>query len=86
MAIAIVKPFENRTIQNPYVFVRFSIGFCQNGGHLSGFQMIGLPISDPIQNLDLFQPELFFGHSKSRPVRISDPHCTEHLIIRFFWL
>ena len=48
LAIAIVP-----TIQNPDVFVQISNVFWQNGSHLSGFQMIGLPE--------------FRSHWKSRP-------------------
>ena len=54
-------------------FFRISNGLWQNGGHLSWFQMVRL--SDPIPNQDHLQPNLFSYHSKSRLVRISDPHC-----------
>ena len=55
---------------------------------LSGFQMVfnkmaaicpdfkwpGFKISDPIQNPDHLQTNLFFDHFKYGRVRISDPH------------
>ena len=62
LAMAVVP-----TIRKLDIFVRISNGFQQNGGPLSGFQMVGL--------LD------FRSHSKSRPLLdhskfgwISDPH------------
>ena len=67
------QPFEKLTIQNPDIFVRISnvVFFLQNGSHLSGFQMTGLPY---------FRSHLksrpYFNHFKSRLVRISDTHCT----------
>ena len=63
MAIAIVP-----TIQNPDVFVRISNIFWQNGGHLSGFQMVGVPD--------------FRCHSKSRLGGITDPPCTVRIQIQ----
>ena len=50
-----------KTIHNPDILVWISNVFTQNSGHLSGFQMAGLPD--------------FRSHSKSRLVWISDPHC-----------
>ena len=67
MAIAIAT-----TIQIVDIFVQISKGFGQNGIHLSGFQMVGFRISDPIQNRNHLQPNLFL---KSRLVQILDPHC-----------
>ena len=50
--------------ENPVVFVQISNGFSfrQNGSYLFGFQKVGLPD--------------FRSHLRSRPVQISDPHCT----------
>ena len=75
MAIAIVPTIKNQTIQNPDNFGLISNGFSQNCAHLSGDQMVGLPHfryhskSGPIAT----QPVL--DHSKSRLVRVLDPHC-----------
>ena len=55
------QPFKNWTIKNLDIFVWISNGFRQNGGPLSGFQMVGLPD--------------FRFQSKSRLGRISDPPC-----------
>ena len=35
--------FENKIIQNPNILVWISNGFRQNGSHLCGYQMVGLP-------------------------------------------
>ena len=42
------QTFEKWTIQNPDIFVLISNGFWQNGGHLSRFQIVGLPDSKSI--------------------------------------
>ena len=41
------------------------------------FKWLSFRISDPIQNPDHLQPNLFLINLKSRLVRISDPHCSQ---------
>ena len=64
---------KNWTIQNLDIFIWISNGFWQNGGHLSGFQMVGLP--DSIQNPDHLQPNLF-PLFKIQICPDFDPHCS----------
>ena len=40
------------------------------------FKQLGFGISDPIQNPDYFASQPLLDRSKSRLVRISDPHCS----------
>ena len=40
------------------------------------FKWLGFWISDPIQNQDHLQPNLFLTIPKSRQVQIPDSHCT----------
>ena len=58
------------------VFDRFSNGFWQNGGHLSGFQIVGLPDFRSHLKSRPFATQPVLDHSKSRLGRISDPHCS----------
>ena len=71
LALAIVLTIWNPTIQNLDVFVLISNGFKQNGGHLSWFQMVGLPDSHSKSGPFATQP--LFEHSKSRLVRFQIP-------------
>ena len=59
------------TIRSTYIFVRISNGFWQNGGHLSGIQILDFRShwkSGP------FATQPLFDYLISRLVRISDPH------------
>ena len=53
----------------------FKYFFLQNGGHLSRFQLVGLPDFWSHSKSIPFATQSLFGHSKSRLVGISDPHC-----------
>ena len=55
-------------------FVWISNDFWQNGGHLSGFKMVGLPDFSFHPKSGPFATQPLLDHSKSRLVRISDPH------------
>ena len=67
---------KTKMFQNPDVFVWISNGVWQNGGHLFGFQMFGLPDFRSYSKSRQFSTQPLFDHSKSRLVRISDPHYT----------
>ena len=54
---------------------RFQMVFDKVPPICSDFKWLGFRISDPIRNLDHFATQPLFHHSKSRLVRISDPHC-----------
>ena len=47
----------------------------QNGGHLSRFQLVGLPDYRSNSKFRPLETNPLFDHSKFRLVRISDPHC-----------
>ena len=63
-------------IWNLDIFVWISNGFWQNGGHLSGFQMVGLPNFRSHLKSGPFATQPFFNHSESKLVWISDSHCS----------
>ena len=86
MAIAIVGTIlKTRPFQIGIFLSRFQMIFWQNGSYLSTFQTVGLPDfrshlkSGPFATLPLFD------HSKSRQVRISDPHCDGRVLIELTW-
>ena len=66
----------NWTIWNPDFFVWISNSVWQNGGHLSGFQMVGLPDFRSHSKSRPFATQPLLNHLKSRLGRISDSHCT----------
>ena len=60
MARAIVPNFAIKTVQNPDVFVRiFQIVFDKMVAISTNFKWLGFRISDPIQNSNHMQPNLF---------------------------
>ena len=63
------------TQTNMNVFVRISNGSWQNGGHVSGFQLAGLPDHRSHFKSGPFETQPLFDHSKFRLVWISDPNC-----------
>ena len=75
MALAIGPTIKNQTIQNLDVFVWISNRFWQNGSQLFRFQMAGLLNLRSHSKSRPFANRPLFNHSKSRQVRISDPHC-----------
>ena len=68
-----LRPYLVPTIQSPYIFLDFN-GFWQNGGHLSGFQIVGLPDFRSHLKLGPSATQPIFDNLKSRLVWISDPH------------
>ena len=67
---------KTKMFQNPDVFVWISNGVWQNGGHLFGFQMFGLPDFRSYSKSRPYSTQPLFDHSKSRLLRILDPHYT----------
>ena len=51
--------FINQNIQNPDVFVHISNRFDKMAPICTDFKWLGFQISDPIQNPDHLQPNLF---------------------------
>ena len=66
---------ENWTIRNPDVFVQISNSFWQNGNNFSRFKMVGLLGFRSWTKSRQFETQPLFDLSKSRLVRISNPHC-----------
>ena len=58
-----------------WMFVTISHRFWQNDSHLSRFRMVGLPGFRSHSKSGPFATQPLFYYSKSRLVRISDPHC-----------
>ena len=72
MAIAIVPTIKKTGPFEIWTFLsRLQIDFDK----LSGFQMVGLPDFRSCSKSRPFATQPIFDHSKSRLVRISDPHC-----------
>ena len=66
----------NKVISVKQVFVWISNGFWENGGYLSGFQMVGLPDFSSHSKSRPFATKPLFDHLISRLVGISGSHCS----------
>ena len=66
----------NHSKTGPFkIFVQISNGLWQNGGHVSGFQIMGLPDFRSLLKSRPLSTQLLLDHLKSRLGQISDPHC-----------
>ena len=66
----------NHSKTGPFkIFVQISNGLWQNGGHVSGFQIMGLLDFRSLLKSRPLSTQLLLDHLKSRLGQISDPHC-----------
>ena len=75
MAIAIVPTIRKPDHSKSGCFCLDFKWFLPNVGHLSGFQMFGLPDSRSTLKAGTFATQPLFDYLKSRLVWKSDPHC-----------
>ena len=72
----------NHLKTRPYEIWTFSNDFWQNDVHLSRFQKVGQSDFRSHLKSGPFPTQPLFDHSKSRLVRISDPHCSQEGILK----